>query len=87
MPDPEFAVLLRGLLTEHGLSMRALARQVPVDAGQLSRVLNGKRRPHPELARRCDTSSERGTCWSGQPCENGRDCPTVPTVRYRRGGA
>jgi transcriptional regulator with XRE-family HTH domain len=55
MPVSEFAVLLRRLLTERGMSMRALARQVPVDAGQLSRVLNGRRSPHPELARRCDT--------------------------------
>lgn len=49
-----FAVLLRDLLAQRDLSVRALAREVPVDPGQLSRVLNGKRRPSIGLARRCD---------------------------------
>ena len=49
-----FRSTLRGLMTERGMSLRGLARRVPVDPGQLSRVLNGKRRPTVELARRCD---------------------------------
>lgn len=55
MAESEFAQVLRGLLAEQGLSMRALARQVPVNAGQLSRVLHDLRRPSAELAVRCDT--------------------------------
>ncbi|NLT54162.1 MAG: helix-turn-helix domain-containing protein, partial [Actinomycetales bacterium] len=54
LPPEAFGVLLRDLLAERDLSVRALARQVPIDAGQLSRVLNGRRTPSVNLARRCD---------------------------------
>ncbi len=49
-----FRLLLRGMMSPQGMSLRALARQIPVDPGQLSRVVHGKRRPSPEFARRCD---------------------------------
>ncbi len=54
LPPEGFGALLRDLLAERDLSVRALARQVPIDAGQLSRVLNGRRLPSVNLARRCD---------------------------------
>lgn len=57
MESPEFSVFgqeLRAMLTEHDLSMRELARQIPINPGQLSRVMNGKRKPSDDLARRCD---------------------------------
>jgi hypothetical protein len=54
MREAEFASLVRGLLVEHEMSAHALAQKIPADAGHLSRVLNGKRRPSLELARGCD---------------------------------
>ena len=54
MPPEGFAAALRDLMVERNLSVRALARQVPIDAGQLSRVRNGRRPPSINLARRCD---------------------------------
>jgi transcriptional regulator with XRE-family HTH domain len=54
MPASGFGPLVRDLMTEHGLSLRALARRLPVDPGQLSRVLNGKRPAGPALAEACD---------------------------------
>lgn len=47
-----FALTLRDLMSGQGWSIRALARQVPVDAGHLSRIL--KRQANERLARRCD---------------------------------
>ncbi len=49
-----FSALLRQAMSERSLSLRALARQIPIDPGQLSRVLNGMRPPTPSLAQRCD---------------------------------
>jgi plasmid maintenance system antidote protein VapI len=54
MSLPDFASLVRDLLAEQKMSANALAQQIPVDAGHLSRVLNGKRRPSPDLAKGCD---------------------------------
>src|SRR5664279_3773719 len=54
MPEADFADLLRGQLTENQLSQRKLASQVPIDAGQLSRILNGIRPATATLAERCD---------------------------------
>lgn len=50
----DFIALVRALMTDRQMSAHALARAVPVDAGHLSRVLNGKRRPSLELAAGCD---------------------------------
>ena len=49
-----FAQELPGLLEEHGLSIRAIARAADVDPAHLSRVLRGARgkTPSPSLARR-----------------------------------
>lgn len=49
-----FEPLLRGLLTERGMSLRALARAVPMDVSHLSRVLNGERVATVQLAQRCE---------------------------------
>jgi transcriptional regulator with XRE-family HTH domain len=54
MSLPDFASLVRDLLTEKKMSANALAQEIPVDAGHLSRVLNGKRRPSLDLAKGCD---------------------------------
>jgi transcriptional regulator with XRE-family HTH domain len=54
MSLPDFASLVRSLLTDRKMSANALAQEIPVDAGHLSRVLNGKRRPSLDLARGCD---------------------------------
>lgn len=54
MRRSEFGDELRELLLERNLTMRELARRIPIDAGQLSRVMNGKRLPSEELAQRCD---------------------------------
>jgi transcriptional regulator with XRE-family HTH domain len=54
-------------MAEHDLSLRALARQIPIDPGQLSRVLNGKRAPSPGLAEACDRIFDTGTCSPGPP--------------------
>ena len=52
MPPQGFTETLRGLMARRGVCLRGLARQVPIDAGQLSRVLNGKPSPTDELAQR-----------------------------------
>lgn len=49
-----FALALRDLMAGQGWTIRALARQVPVDAGHLSRILSGQRQAKERLARRCD---------------------------------
>lgn len=49
-----FEPLLRGLLTERGMSLRALARAVPTDVSHLSRILNGQRAATVQLAQRCE---------------------------------
>jgi transcriptional regulator with XRE-family HTH domain len=54
MSLPDFASLVRDLLTEQQMSANALAQEIPVDAGHLSRVLNGKRHPSLDLAKGCD---------------------------------
>jgi tetratricopeptide (TPR) repeat protein/plasmid maintenance system antidote protein VapI len=54
MPPPDFSTIVTGLMTERDLSLRGLARQIPINQGQLSRVLNRVRPPSAELARRCD---------------------------------
>ncbi|MBB6173850.1 transcriptional regulator with XRE-family HTH domain [Nocardiopsis mwathae] len=50
----EFGNLARRTMEDHGWSLRALAREVNYDAGYLSRVLSGKRRPSAGLARALD---------------------------------
>lgn len=54
MSLPDFASLVRDLLADQKMSANALAQGIPVDAGHLSRVLNGKRRPSLDLAKGCD---------------------------------
>lgn len=49
-----FALALRDLMGGQGWTIRALARQVPMDAGHLSRILSGQRQANERLARRCD---------------------------------
>lgn len=45
---------LRDVLASSGLSVRGLARRIPVDPGHLSRVLNGRRPLSLDLAKGCD---------------------------------
>ncbi|MFC7734061.1 helix-turn-helix transcriptional regulator [Actinomadura keratinilytica] len=49
-----FAEKLRELMAERGLSLRELSRTVPYDKGNLSRVINGHKRPSEKLAARLD---------------------------------
>lgn len=49
-----FGTHLRALMGERGYSLRGLAREIPYDPGQLSRVANDKAAPSPELAHRID---------------------------------
>lgn len=60
MTRSEFGDEIHRLITMRGISLRELARRVPVNAGQLSRVLSGKRSASPELARRCDEILDSG---------------------------
>ncbi len=50
----EFASLLRALMAERGLGVRALARRVPCDPGLVSRLRSGQDRPSPRIARCLD---------------------------------
>jgi tetratricopeptide (TPR) repeat protein len=45
---------LRRLLVQQGMSLRELARRVPCDSGNLSRIARGQKRASPELAARFD---------------------------------
>jgi tetratricopeptide (TPR) repeat protein len=49
-----FAAMTRTLMAQHGLSLRELARRIPIGAGHLSRVLNGHRTANDVIARGCD---------------------------------
>jgi hypothetical protein len=60
MSLPDFASLVRDLLAERGMSQRALAREIPINAGQLSRVLNRERLASEEVASRCDEVFDTG---------------------------
>jgi hypothetical protein len=51
---PDFAALARELLLQWQLSLRGLAREIPVNAGQLSRILSRERPVSEEIAGRCD---------------------------------
>src|SRR6266567_2936071 len=52
--DMDFGCELRALLEERGLSLREAARLVPCDAGYLSRLAHGARRPSAAMAARLD---------------------------------
>jgi lambda repressor-like predicted transcriptional regulator len=65
MPPRDFTETLGGLMARRGVCLRGLARQVPLDAGQLSRVLNGKRSPTDELAHDVGTAPWIG--WRAWP--------------------
>jgi hypothetical protein len=41
-------------MVREGLSLRELARRIPIDPGQLSRVMNGRRTANEVIARGCD---------------------------------
>lgn len=50
----DFAVMLRALMDERGLGVRALAARVPCDKALISRFVNGRERPSRQMARRLD---------------------------------
>src|SRR5690348_17308616 len=58
--DDVFASRLRALMAERGLGVLALARRVPCDKAQVSRVANGKQRPSATLAGRLDEALGAG---------------------------
>ncbi len=50
----DFSHALRALMTEQGVGVRALARQVPCDHALVSRLSSGQRAPSAAMARRLD---------------------------------
>jgi hypothetical protein len=54
MPPPDFSALVSALMVERDMSLRGLAREIPINQGQLSRVLNRVRPPSQKVAARCD---------------------------------
>ncbi|WP_131101089.1 helix-turn-helix domain-containing protein [Streptomonospora litoralis] len=54
MTDTQFGNIVRRAMDVRGWSLRELARQVHYDAGYLSRVISGKKRPSAELAQLLD---------------------------------
>jgi transcriptional regulator with XRE-family HTH domain len=50
----DFSHALRALMAEHGVGVRALARQVPCDHALVSRLSSGERPPSAAMARRLD---------------------------------
>jgi hypothetical protein len=50
----DFPQALRALMAEHGVGVRALARQVPCDHALVSRLSSGQRLPSAAIARRLD---------------------------------
>lgn len=58
----DFGAELRRLIDKsEELTLRKVAQQVPIDPGHLSRLMNGKRKPTLDLARRCDSILGTGT--------------------------
>ncbi|WP_433229076.1 helix-turn-helix domain-containing protein [Actinomadura formosensis] len=49
-----FGEKLRALMAERQISQRKLAKRVPCDGGHLSKIVNGRKNPSPELAQRLD---------------------------------
>ena len=54
MAMDDFSQTLRTLMAEHGIGVRALARQVPCDHALVSRLSSGQRPPSAAMARRLD---------------------------------
>jgi hypothetical protein len=52
--DDDFAVVVKRHMDGQGLTLRALARQLPYDPGNLSRILRGKKACPADLAARLD---------------------------------
>jgi transcriptional regulator with XRE-family HTH domain len=55
-PSASFGEAVRAHLTDHGVSVRELARRTRFDHAYLSRVLAGKQRPSPALAQAVDAA-------------------------------
>lgn len=55
-----FTDLVEGLLRECGITRRGLARLLPYDPGGLSKIISGKRRCPPRLARLIDDALGAG---------------------------
>ncbi|WP_165966869.1 helix-turn-helix transcriptional regulator [Actinomadura sp. 7K507] len=51
---------MRRLMTERGVGLRALAKQVPCDSGYLSKVANGHRHPSADMAAKLDELLDAG---------------------------
>lgn len=56
----EFGDELRRLMAARGLGVRELARQVPCNAGHISQLRNGQKRPSRQTARRLDEVLDAG---------------------------
>jgi tetratricopeptide (TPR) repeat protein len=50
----DFAGMMRALMDERGLGVRALARKIPCDPAHISRLASGKQRPSRSVAQRLD---------------------------------
>src|SRR6266567_2064936 len=50
----EFTDELQRLMSEHGIGVRELARQVPCNPGHISQLRNGQKRPSAQIAKRLD---------------------------------
>src|SRR5690625_6369436 len=58
MTHTQFGNIVRRAMDVRGWSLRELARQVHYDAGYLSRVISGKKRPSAELSQLLDEALE-----------------------------
>ncbi len=56
----DFAGQLGALMAERGLGVRALARKVPCDPSLISRFVNGRQQPSPDMAQHLDDALEAG---------------------------
>ncbi|HEY3955923.1 MAG TPA: helix-turn-helix transcriptional regulator [Streptosporangiaceae bacterium] len=56
----DFAAMMKALMDERGLGVRALAGRVPCDKALISRLANGRERPSRQMARRLDEALGAG---------------------------
>ncbi|GAA1801677.1 helix-turn-helix domain-containing protein [Actinomadura chokoriensis] len=69
-----FGEALRRLMTNRGIGVRAIARQVPCDAGHVSKLCHGHKSPSEQLAARLDAILDAG----GLLIDLARTTPEVP---------
>jgi ribosome-binding protein aMBF1 (putative translation factor) len=75
----DFAEMMRTLMDERGLGVRALARRVPCDPGLVSKFARGVGKPSGQMRRLLDDALEAGGQLHKSP-DSGQTSPRWPSA-------